>query len=87
MATPFSASTVKVAWARAGGNADGSGWAKCECTRVTHGHGTLCGKQLSWNSRGRSGRGAWEAHHRNSNGGDVPSNCEILCWNCHAETF
>lgn len=45
-----------------------------------------CGKQLSWNNRGRSGRGCWEAHHKNSNGPDTLSNCEILCFECHTNT-
>ena len=41
---------------------------RCEC----------CGKHLSWsNSRGKPGRGAWEAHH----GGR--SSPVILCVACH----
>ncbi len=75
----FSNEVVKQAWQRAGG--------KCECRRNDHNHDYVrCSKQLVWENRGREGRGAWEAHHINSNGGDVLSNCEILCWDCHKKT-
>jgi len=47
-----------------------------------------CNKELLWENRGReAGRGAWEAHHRRSEGGDSLSNCEILCWVCHKATL
>ena len=76
----FSDEIVEQAWNRAGG--------KCECRRQTHGHDYgRCNKQLVWENRGREGRGAWEAHHINANGGDMLSNCEILCWECHQQTF
>jgi len=78
----FSDETVRQAWQRAG--------AKCECTRKTHGHIGRCNKTLSWGNRGRSGWGAWEAHHRTSiqsGGTDALSNCEILCWDCHSRTL
>ncbi len=76
---PFSDEVVRKAWSRAGG--------KCECRRKTHGHRyTRCGKQLVWGNRGRSGRGAWEAHHKSASGGDGLSNVEILCWDCHRKT-
>jgi len=75
----FSEETVKKAWSRAG--------EKCECRRDRHDHNyTRCNKQLVWGNRGREGRGAWEAHHINANGGDSLSNCEILCWDCHKKT-
>jgi len=76
----FPDSVVEQAWKRAGG--------RCECTRVTHAHGsTRCNKDLVWANRGREGRGAWEAHHRTAGGGDTLSNCMILCWDCHLRTF
>lgn len=76
----FSDFTVRWAWQRAGG--------ACECRRITHGHSYVqCNKQLVWSNRGRDGRGAWEAHHKNSVGTDTLSNCEILCWDCHKRTF
>jgi len=77
---PFSDDTVKKAWQQANG--------KCECRRTTHMHGNvLCNKELVWENRGREGRGAWEAHHISSDGGDNLSNCEILCWECHKGTL
>lgn len=76
----FSDEVVASAWKRARG--------KCECTRIPHtNHYSRCNKQLVWENRGREGRGAWEAHHRNSYGGDSLSNCEILCWKCHKKTI
>lgn len=76
---PFSEETVQRAWKRAGG--------RCECRRRSHNHSYgVCHKQLVWANRGREGRGSWEAHHINSNGGDGLSNCEILCWDCHKRT-
>lgn len=48
-----------------------------------------CGKQLSWQNRGREGRGKWEAHHKTSvasGGSDTCSNCKILCFECHKQT-
>jgi hypothetical protein len=75
----FSLTVVIQAWNNAKGN--------CECRRLTHGHDYVrCNKQLVLENRGREGRGAWEAHHINSNGGDTLSNCEILCWECHKAT-
>ena len=77
----FSDETILQAWKRAGG--------KCECRRASHNHPYIrCNKELVWENRGREeGRGAWEAHHINSEGGDTLSNCEILCWDCHLKTF
>ena len=48
-----------------------------------------CNKQLSWENRGREGRGCWEAHHKTSvaaKGSDNLSNCEIVCFDCHTKT-
>lgn len=76
----FSDDTVRRAWRRAGG------W--CECRRRTHNHPYVrCNKKLVWANRGRSGRGAWEAHHKSATGGDGLANCEILCWDCHSKTL
>ena len=78
---PFPESVVKEAWKRAGG--------RCECKRTTHDHYGRCYKQLTWENRGREGRGAWDAHHIvsvSSGGTDTLSNCEILCWDCHTKT-
>lgn len=76
----FSDGTVEQAWNRAGG--------RCECTRRRHQHyAGRCHTQLVFKNRGRAGSGAWEAHHRSMSGGDTPSNCEILCWDCHKQTF
>ncbi len=75
----FSEQTVEQAWKSAG--------AKCECRRKYHDHSYgRCGKELARSNRGREGRGAWEAHHISSSGGDGLSNCEILCWDCHKRT-
>ncbi len=77
---PFSEDVVRKAWNRARGG--------CECRRKTHEHPYVRhSKQLVWKNRGREGRGAWEAHHSSSAGGDGLSNCEILCWDCHSRTF
>ena len=79
----FSQTVVDDAWARSGGY--------CECRRRSHEHHYVrCNKQLVYGNRGREGRGCWEANHRHrveSGGSDALSNCEILCWDCHAATF
>lgn len=75
----FSIETVTIAWKRAGG--------RCECRRSSHNHHYVrCNKLLVWSNRGRTGKGCWEAHHINSNGGDSLSNCEIICYDCHVGT-
>ena len=76
---PFPESVVEDAWKRSGG--------KCECPRTSHGHNDPHNRTLIKSSRGREGIGAWEAHHKNKNGGDTLSNCEILCWDCHKKTL
>ncbi len=74
----FSDNVVSTAWNRAGG--------KCECTRKGCDHTGRCNKALNWGERGKETAGGWEAHHINRNGGDVLSNCEILCQDCHKNT-
>ena len=75
----FSEETIRRVWIRAGG--------KCTCRRRSHSHSyTRCNKSLVKNNRGMTGRGRWEAHHIDGNGGDIISNCEILCFDCHVET-
>lgn len=61
----FSEEVVRQALHRADG--------KCECRRSTHGHSYVrCNKELVCENRGReTGRGAWKAHHVNSNGPDL----------------
>jgi hypothetical protein len=77
---PFSEEVVAQAWERSGG--------QCECRRKTHSHFYIpCGKQLVWANRGKVGHGGWEVRHVTSYGGDMLSNCEILCWDCHESTF
>ena len=46
-----------------------------------------CCKQLIWENRGREGRGCWEAHHKETVQDATISNCQILCFECHSETF
>ena len=76
----FPESVVEAAWRRAEG--------RCQCRRRSHKHRYVrCNKQLVWDNRGREGRGKWEAHHISRTGGDTLSNCEILCWDCHAPTL
>ena len=76
----FAESVVKQAWERASG--------QCECTRRTHSHFYIpCGKQLVWEMRGKVERGGWEAHHTGVVGGDVLSNCLVLCWDCHETSY
>lgn len=78
----FSQQTIEQAWRRAGG--------RCECERRTHAHAGRCSAPLVWTNRGRSGAGACEAKHSvrlESGGSDALSNCEIMCWSCHRQTF
>ncbi len=71
----FPDSVVEQAWNRAGG--------RCECRKLSHSHGTgKCGNQLAYAIRGKDGPGRWEAQYKIRTGGDLLSNCEILCWNC-----
>ncbi len=76
----FPDSVVEQAWENSG--------EKCECTRTTHGHTGRCNKLLyKWRRGDREHENCWEAHHKSSSGGDILSNCEILCYACHYETF
>ncbi|NQU85798.1 MAG: HNH endonuclease [Mariniphaga sp.] len=45
-----------------------------------------CYKLLLLGSHGRESSFGWEAHHINPNGSNSPSNCQILCQNCHKNT-
>mgnify|MGYP007094617445 CR=1 FL=1 len=64
----FSNDVVLRAWRRSDG--------KCECGRSSHNHLYVrCNKELVWENRGREGRGAWEAHHIDSDGDDTGA-CE-----------
>lgn len=75
----FPDNIVEEAWKRATG--------KCECRRSMHRHGDVrCYKELVFQNRGPEGDGRWETHHVSASGGDVLTNCEILCWACHRET-
>ena len=62
---------------------------RCECRREHSFHkGERCNQQLVWENRGRTGSGAWEAHHKDGDSNnDSITNCEILCWDCHALTL
>lgn len=72
----FPDEVVKQAWERAG--------AQCECERRTHSHFyTPCNKTLTWEKRGSTVRGGWEAHQINIAGSYALSNCEILCIACY----
>jgi len=72
----FSEDIIEQAWKRAGGT--------CECKRWTHSHNyERCNVQLIKFIRGKEGEGRWEVHRVNKSGGDVLSNCEILCWGCY----
>lgn len=46
-----------------------------------------CGKSLCWDNRGRYGRGKWEAHSISGLHRPTISDCRILCWDCHRDTF
>ncbi len=76
----FPENVVKQAWDRAE--------AQCECRRRAHPHFYLpCGRSLVWDNRGKAGPGGWDTHPVNSFGGDVLSNCEILCMDCLEAIF
>ncbi len=79
MNIPFSEEVVRQAWNRSDG--------KCECRRNICGHNGRCNKELLWSSRGSESKYGWEAHHIIAGGSDNLSNCEILCVECHKNTF
>ena len=72
---------VEEAWKRSGQG--------CECTRVTHpNHIGRCNKILLWTARGnRESIWCWETHSKSGLHLIVPSDCEILCCECHYQTF
>ena len=74
----FPDNVVRTVWSESGG--------RCQCTRSSHSHGTRCTQILLWEKRGKEELGGWEAHHVDSNGPNIPSNCEILCQDCHKAT-
>jgi hypothetical protein len=72
---PFSDSIIKQAWKRAGG--------MCECKRLSHGHQNMrCSQELAFYNQCGKGIDAWEAYHLDPSGGDILTNCEILCLKC-----
>jgi hypothetical protein len=79
----FQQDVIDAAWKKAGG--------KCGCQRTSHYYHRdgICGQVLVLESKSiSSGRGAWEAHYRDSNHENgAASNCEILCWDCHKQTI
>ncbi len=76
----FPDDVVRQAWERAGG--------QCECRRRTHAHFyTPCGKILIWQKRGQAAAGGWDAYKADVSMGEVLSNCEILCSDCHRGVF
>lgn len=75
----FSQKTISQAWRRAGG--------KCECTLKNCGHTGRCNKVLDPQNSTLGKK--WHAHHvisQEAGGSDEPSNCLILCTNCHENT-
>jgi len=43
----------------------------------------MCNKPLILQNKEGNGSGAWSAHHIDPKGGDILSNCEILCRECN----
>ncbi len=75
----FSEEVIKQAWERVEG--------QCECRKRTHSHFYApCGQHLVWGRRGKDDREGWEARRLAPDGGDVLSNCIILCSNCGGVT-
>lgn len=75
----FSQETLNQAWHRAGG--------RCECVLEKCGHAGRCNKELD-PQNATSGK-KWHAHHivsQDAGGSDEPSNCQILCVECHENT-
>jgi hypothetical protein len=68
----FSESTKDAAFKRSRG--------RCECHRISHGHGRRCPATI-W--RHRNAR----YHHINAYGSDTLSNCEAICIKCHELTL
>lgn len=76
MAKPFPQSVIDAAWTRAKG--------RCECTENCHSAYNPHNKQLD--PKNTTPGMKWEAHHINSDGEPVLSNCKILCVSCHENT-
>lgn len=51
---------------------------RCECEMLVCDHTGRCKRGLS--------SGYWDAHHRNANGPDTPSNLIAMCATCHKNT-
>lgn len=51
---------------------------RCECTMNVCGHSGRCKTGLY--------SPYWDAHHRNANGPDIPSNLIAMCATCHKNT-
>lgn len=76
----FPEGVIEQAWERAD--------RRCECTRTTHDHSwSRCNRLLLWFNRGKEAWGSWETHCKNRLIDKVPSNCEILCWECYRLTL
>jgi len=72
----FPQSVIDAAWRRAQG--------RCECRENCHSILNRCTRILDPQNKipGKQ----WHAHHINSNGESVLSNCKILCVSCHENT-
>ena len=69
----ISKETKEAVYKRAGG--------RCECEMSVcshHGAGRRCQRSLV--------PGYWDAHHRDANGSDTPSNLIAMCATCHKNT-
>jgi len=76
----FPQDIIKQAWARSGGY--------CECERIVHEHKDRCNRVLLISCRGdKDSLYGWEAHSTSGRYLNSISDCEILCWDCHAKTF
>lgn len=74
MPEEFPDSVTEEAFEHAGG--------RCECTRLGHGHTRRCTTTF-WGRQSMDCR----FHHINSFGPPVLSNCEVLCADCHRQTY
>lgn len=75
-AKKFPQSVIDAVWQRAKG--------RCECTENCHSSSNRCNKILD-PKNAASGQ-EWHAHHINSDGEPILSNCKILCIKCHENT-
>ncbi len=76
MSKPFSQDVINEAWHRAGG--------KCECKENCHNFLNPCNKTLDPSNKKLFM--LWHAHHIDSDGPSILSNCKILCVECHKKT-